>query len=70
MDEQKRQIIAIAVFAVALVGFAGWMFFRPRPKLSKPDLPSGIYYTGPMKGKGGQSASDDLYPELGETPRR
>jgi hypothetical protein len=50
-----------------IVAIAGAIFLinRPAPQTASIDLPAGtIYYKGPMKGKGGKTASDDLNADI------
>ena len=65
--EIDRQKVALGALAILVLGGGAYYVFAPRKMdLGKPDLPSGsIYYTGPMKGKRGDVASDSLFPELG-----
>jgi hypothetical protein len=62
----RRRLALGAIFFVALVAGA-WFYFMPHQKAKeKLDLPPNtFYYTGPRKGKGGQSSSDTFFPELG-----
>jgi hypothetical protein len=71
--EINRQKVALGAMAVLALGGGAFYVFAPKKKdLGKPDLPGGaIYYTGPMKGKQGDYASDSFFPELGtENPKK
>ena len=63
----NRNQIALGALAIAVLGGGAFYLLVPKKRsLGKPDLPPNtIYYTGPLKGKQGDYASDAFFPELG-----